>query len=179
MKESNTKTKERIEWRRTKVNELVVKGFSQVEIARMLQISEPTISRDIEYLRESANETIRNHIQKKLPYEYTKCISGLEEIIKEGWQIAINADKKGDSKEKLQSLSLIKDTYNTKMDLLTNASLLQDSIKYVEESKQNLLSNKNENSNIDYSNDIQGSTEINNNEIRSSSQSEQQYNQVY
>jgi hypothetical protein len=30
----------------------------------MLQISEPTISRDIEYLRKRADETIKNHIQK-------------------------------------------------------------------------------------------------------------------
>ena len=169
MKESNTKTQDRLEWRRNKVSELSVKGFSQAEIARMLQISEPTISRDIEYLREAANETIRNHIQKKLPYEYTKCISGLEEIIKEGWQIAINADKTGNTKDKLQSLALIKDTYNTKMDLLTNASLLQDSIKYVE---QNNKKEKLE------GNGLEGFTEDNNNnsnEIRESNQ----YNQVY
>ncbi len=137
MKESKTKFKERLEWRRDKVFELSVKGFSQVEISRMLQISEPTISRDITLLKDNANETIKNHIQKKLPYEYTKCIQGLEEIIKEGWIIATNADKKGDTREKLQSLALIKDTYNTKMDLLTNASLLQDSIKFVEEIKSN------------------------------------------
>ena len=39
--------KDRIIWRRNKVQELSVKGFSQTEIARMLQISEPTISRDL------------------------------------------------------------------------------------------------------------------------------------
>src|SRR5215207_4547821 len=103
MKESNTKLKDRLEWRRSKVSELSVKGFSQAEIARMLQISEPTISRDIEFLRESANETIRNHIQGKLPCEYTKCIQGLEEIIKEGWVIATQAEKTGNTKDKLQS----------------------------------------------------------------------------
>ena len=173
MRQTNTKKQQQLEWRRNKIDELSVKGFSQSEIARMLDIDRSAVSRDIEYLREAANETIRNHIQKKLPYEYTKCISGLEEIIKESWIICINADKKGDTREKLQSLSLIKDTYNTKMDLLTNASLLQDSIKYVEESKQNFLSNKKEN----LENGLEGSTEDNNNnsnEIR-----ESQYNQVY
>ena len=39
--------KDKIIWRRNKVQELSVKGFSQTEIARMLQISEPTISRDL------------------------------------------------------------------------------------------------------------------------------------
>src|SRR5215207_7992298 len=178
MKESNTKTKERIQWRRNKVQELSVKGFTQAEIARMLQISEPTISRDIDYLKELANETIRNHIQKTLPYQYTKCIQGLEEIIKESWIIATNAGKDGDIREKVSSLALIKDTYNTKMDLLTNASLLQESIKFVEEQSKQNLSNKKEN--IDQDIDIQGSTEINSNinnsnEIRES----EQYNEVY
>ena len=72
MKESSTNMKDnnsinKITWRRNKVQELTIKGFSQAEIARMLQISEPTISRDIDYLKQQANETIRNHIQKKLP----------------------------------------------------------------------------------------------------------------
>jgi hypothetical protein len=157
-----------VEWRRNKVNELSIKGFNQAEIARMLKIPKSTISRDIEYLREIANDTIRNHIQQKLPYEYSKCISGLEEIIKESWIVVAHSEKIGNTKDKLQSLALIKDTYNTKMDLLRNASLLQDSIKFVEESKQNLSSKK---ENIDQSNnDIQGSTEDNITE---------QYNQVF
>ena len=48
------------------------------------------------------------------------------------------------------------------MDLLTNASLLQDSIKFVSETKlkQN-LSNKKDNNIIDSNSDIQGSTEDN------------------
>jgi hypothetical protein len=175
MKESNTNMKDNnnnneITWRRNKVQELSIKGFSQAEISRMLQISEPTISRDIEYLKQIANETIRNHIQNKLPYEYSKCISGLEEIIKESWIVVAHSEKIGNNKDKLQSLALIKDTYNTKMDLLTNASLLQDSIKFVSETKQNLSSKK---ENIDQSNnDVQGSAETNND-------TEEQYNQVF
>ena len=93
MKESNTKTKDKIIWRRNKVNELSIKGFSQAEISRMLQLSEATISKDITFLKEEAKETIKNHIHDKLPYEYKKCISGLEEIIKESWIVATKADK--------------------------------------------------------------------------------------
>jgi hypothetical protein len=127
-----------VEWRRNKVQELSVKGFNQAEITRMLKIPKSTISRDIEYLREQSKKSIKEHINDKLPYEYNKCISGLEEIIKEGWIVATNAEKTGNNKDKLQSLTLIKDTYSTKMDLLTNASLLQDSIKFVEENKGKL-----------------------------------------
>lgn len=168
MKQRNTKTKDKIIWRRNKVNELSIKGFSQAEISRMLQISEATISKDIAFLKEEAKETIKNHIHDKLPYEYKKCISGLEEIIKESWIVATKADKIGNNKDKLQSLALIKDTYNTKMDLLTNAWLLQDSIKFVTETKQN-LSNKKENN---IQSDIQRSAE-------DYTDTEQQFNQVF
>ena len=72
-------------------------------------------------MREQATKTIKNHIEDRLPYEYNKCLQGLEEIIKESWIIATKADKTGDTKDKLQSLALIKECYSTKMDLLTNA----------------------------------------------------------
>jgi hypothetical protein len=172
MEQTRTKTEQQIEWRRNKVFELSVKGFSQAEISRMLEIHKVTISRDISYLREQSKKNIKNHIEGKIPLEYSKCISGLEEIIKESWIVATHAEKIGNNKDKLQSLALIKDTYNTKMDLLTNASLLQDSIKFVEESKQN-LSSKKENNIIDQSNnDIQGTTEDNTTES-------EQYNKVF
>ena len=58
------------------------------------------------------------------------------------------------------------------MDLLTNASLLQDSIKFVSETKQNLSNNK-VNNTVDSNNDIQGSTETNNDT------EEEQFNQVF
>jgi hypothetical protein len=171
MGQSSTKTEQHIEWRRNKVFELLVKGFSQAEIGRMLEIPKVTISRDISYLREQSKKNIKEHISDKLPLEYNKCISGLEEIIKESWNVAAQADKNRNTKDKLQSLALIKDTYNTKMDLLTNASLLQDSIKFVSETKQNLSNNK-KNNTIDSNSDIQRLTEDN------SDQSEQ-FNQVY
>ncbi len=173
MKQTSTKKQQQIEWRRNKIDELTVKGFSQSEIAKMLEINKSIVSKDIVFLKEEAKETIKNHIQEKLPYEYKKCISGLEEIIKEAWTIAINAEKTGNTREKLSSLALIKDTYNTKMDLLTNASLLQDSIKFVEQSRQN-LSDKNDN--IEHSNGVQGPSKT----LSSTEEdNQQQHNQIF
>jgi hypothetical protein len=142
-----------------------------------LKIPKVTISRDVAYLREQSKKNIEQHISDKLPYEYSKCISGLEEIIKESWIIVAHTEKIGNTKDKLQSLALIKDTYNTKMDLLTNASLLQDSIKFVTETKLKNLSNKKKDNNIDYSsNDIQRPTAE---DYPSKESTINQYNQVY
>jgi DNA-binding NarL/FixJ family response regulator len=49
-KVQETSTKMQVEWRTRQVFELSSKGQSQTEIARTLQISESTISRDLDYL---------------------------------------------------------------------------------------------------------------------------------
>jgi predicted transcriptional regulator len=59
-----------IEWRRSKVQELSSQGYSQSEISRMLQISQPTINRDLTYLRQQAKDNIKKYIDERLPEEY-------------------------------------------------------------------------------------------------------------
>lgn len=71
-----------LEWRRSKVLELSSQGHSQPEIARILQVSQPTINRDITYLRQKAQENLQKHIQEKLPEEYQRCLTGMKPSIK-------------------------------------------------------------------------------------------------
>ena len=48
---------EQLEWRRSKVVEMRARGMSQIEIARELQVSEASISSDMQYLRSQAKQT--------------------------------------------------------------------------------------------------------------------------
>ena len=66
-----------IEWRRSKVQELTSQGYNQSEISKILQISKPTITRDIQYLSKCAKENIKKYINERLPEEYEKCLVGL------------------------------------------------------------------------------------------------------
>ena len=72
-----------LEWRRSKVQELASQGYNQSEISRILQISQPTITRDITYLRQQAKSNIKRYIDERLPEEYEKCLVGLNAITKE------------------------------------------------------------------------------------------------
>ena len=136
MEQRSTKMKQlQIEWRRSKVLELSAKGNSQAEISRILNIPKTTINRDIDYLRTLAKENIKQHIEERLPYEFEQCLQGITQIIQQAWTISENAGDKN-KREKLQSLSLAKDCYAIKMDLLTNSNLLKDSINFVEQSKK-------------------------------------------
>ena len=79
-----------IEWRRSKVLELSSHGYNQSDISRILQISQPTISRDLHYLEEQARNNIRHHTDRKLTFEYDKCIVALNSIQRKVWEISEN-----------------------------------------------------------------------------------------
>jgi hypothetical protein len=55
---------------------------------------------------------------------------GLTAISKEAWNTAQNTE---DKREKIQALSLAKDCYSMKLDLLTNATVVDDAIRFVTE----------------------------------------------
>jgi predicted transcriptional regulator len=125
---------QQIEWRRSKVMELTSQGYSQVEISKTLQISEPTISRDIDYLRSQSKQKIRKYIDEILPNEYEKCLVGITSILKEAWNTSQNAENK---REKIHALSLAKECYPMKLELLTNATVVDDAIRFVSDYSNN------------------------------------------
>jgi hypothetical protein len=122
-----SRVERQIEWRRNKVAELDSQSRSQTEIANILHVSVGTINNDISYLREQAKYNIRKYIDEKLPYEYERCVIGLNEIIKEAWDTANTEDRK----TKIQALSLAKDAYAMKLELLTNATVVDDAIRFI------------------------------------------------
>ena len=140
-----------LEWRRSKVLELSSQGHSQPEIARILQISQPTVNRDIGYLRGQARQNLQKHIQDKLPEEYQNCMTGINQVLKICWDIVnksrnvTNNDNNGkivttmtDNKTVLQALALINDCNKYKMDLTTNGVVITDAIKFVQTNKDKL-----------------------------------------
>jgi hypothetical protein len=120
---------ERLEWRRNKVLELSSQGHSQPEIARILQVGLATVNRDISYLRQQAKTNIKRYIDERLPEEYDKCMVGITSILREAWNTSANAE---DKREKIQALSLAKECYAMKLDLLTNATVVDDAIRFVD-----------------------------------------------
>jgi IS30 family transposase len=97
-------TKMQVDWRRRQVFELSSKGQSQTEIARTLQMSESTISRDLYYIRQQAKTNIKRYIYERLPEEYEKCLVGLTAILREAWN---TSQQPQDKREKIQALSLV------------------------------------------------------------------------
>ena len=95
-----------------------------------MQVGLATINRDISYLRNQAKTNIKKYIDERLPEEYEKCLVGLNAITREAWNTAQNTE---DKREKIQALSLAKECYSMKLDLLTNATVVDDAIRLVSE----------------------------------------------
>ena len=126
VEQQKEKENDRIDWRRSKVQELSSQGHSQRDIAQMLQVSNGTVNKDLFILRQQAKDNIKRYIDERLPEEYEKCLVGLNAITKEAWNTAHAAE---DKREKIQALSLAKECYSMKMDLLTNATVVDDAIR--------------------------------------------------
>jgi hypothetical protein len=119
---------EQLQWRRAKVQELCSKGYVQREISQILQVGLATVNRDISYLRNQAKSNIKRYIDERLRKEYKKCMVGLNAITKEAWNTAQTTE---DKREKIHALSLAKECYSMKLDLLTNATVVDDAIRFV------------------------------------------------
>jgi hypothetical protein len=105
------------------------KGESnQSEIVRILQVDLSIISIDVDHLRQEAKYNIKRYIDERLLEEYEKCLAGLNAITKEAWSTANQTE---DKREKIQALSLAKECYSMKTDLLTNATVVDDAIRFV------------------------------------------------
>ncbi|MFL6400911.1 MAG: hypothetical protein ACJ72J_15205 [Nitrososphaeraceae archaeon] len=84
---------------------------------------------------QQSKTNIRKYIDYLLPEEYEKCLVGLNAITKEAWNTAQSTE---DKREKIQALSLAKECYSMKLDLLTNATVVDDAIRFVsQKSKEN------------------------------------------
>ena len=168
--------KDLIEWRREKVLLLVSQGYSQREIADKIKVSLGTVNKDISYLRDQAKDNIKKYVDEKIPEEYEKCLIGLNSILRESWTISENAI---DKREKIEALKLARDCYSMRLDLLTNSNVINDSIRFIEKSKQNLFTKKENIKQDNNSNDIQRSSEDYSVKESEQQQQPEQYNQVY
>ena len=135
-----TRHRQQLQWRRDHVQELSSKGLTERQIAKELQLSQGTIHRDLAILKLRAKKQISKYIDEQLPAEYHKCLIGLNFILKRAWELA--SDRRSENREKLQAMVLVKDCYAMKLDLLSNATVIERAIKFVDRHRGSIPQNK-------------------------------------
>ena len=128
------------------------RGMSQIEIASELQVSEASISSDMQYLHSQAKESIKEYVTEHLPEQYQVCLTALDTILKHAFDILETSD---DNREKLQAMQVFKDTHLVKLELLSNATTIDSALNYIrnrqqqEEEHKRLASEIDDNNNND------------------------------
>jgi hypothetical protein len=129
MKMTQEQERNLINLRRSKILELLSKGHTnQAEIGKKLHISEPTVSRDIKFLKEQAQEELQTHIQERLPLEYARAMTGMNNVLKRASEILDHAT---DNKVKLEAMKLLMDLYKSVMSLATDGGIVERAMKIV------------------------------------------------
>jgi hypothetical protein len=121
---------ERLQWRRNKVLELSSEGRSQPQIASILHVGLGTINRDLQYLKRLAKANISKYINETLPLEYETCLIGLNAILSKTCDIANN--NSSSERDRLQAISVGMEAYRMKIDLLTNATVVERAVQFVD-----------------------------------------------
>jgi hypothetical protein len=127
----SNKVEQRLQWRRDKVRELSVKGLNQRQIASILKVGLTSVNEDLQYLRLQAKDNITKYVNEYLPAEYENCLEGLNNILTEAWRMSLDGEKR----EKIQALSLAKECYAMKLDLLSSATVTDRAVRFVDRNR--------------------------------------------
>jgi hypothetical protein len=118
-----------LQWRRDQVIELRGIGLTYAEIAQKLKVSTSSlIGDDMQYLREQARENIKKYTTERLPEQYQICLHALDTVLKNAFVIMTQSH---DNREKLQALSLFKETHLEIIALQSNATTIDSALNYI------------------------------------------------
>jgi DNA-binding Lrp family transcriptional regulator len=125
-----------ISLRQSKIVELLAQGYTnQSEIAHKLNVSEPTVSRDIQFINRQAQENLRFHVERRIPFEIEKCYIGLNLVLRKAFEITNQENAK--ISEKVAALQVILTTYDKMWEVTSGRPVLKEVIdKFKTKQKQ-------------------------------------------
>jgi predicted transcriptional regulator len=99
-----------VDSRRDRVKELLVKGYSQAEISNTIRISQPTVSRDLQYINDQSRKKIDMRYIEDIVSHYSMTFLHLDLLTRNLWKIVNHPKTKDYAKlkalEQLQECSL-------------------------------------------------------------------------
>jgi predicted transcriptional regulator len=132
---THKKYRKQIDWRRNKVRELLIRGYSQYEISNTLHLSQPTISRDIGFIRkQNTSAEKRKNLAYRYYYEQQNALDGVGELMKNLWLIIDNP--KIQVKERMKAMNLIMHCYYMRSKLLKSDAINKEFLDYTEKVKR-------------------------------------------
>ena len=134
-----------ISLRQSKIVELLAQGHTnQSEIASKINVSEPTVSRDMQFLNRQAQENLKFHVERRMPFEIEKCYIGLNLVLRKAFEITNLENAK--ISEKVAALQVVLTTYDKMWEVVSGRPVLKEIIdkfktkqKQIEEAANEIL----------------------------------------
>ena len=125
-----------ISLRQSKIVELLAQGHTnQSEIASKINVSEPTVSRDMQFLNRQAQENLKFHVERRMPFEIEKCYIGLNLVLRKAFEITNLENAK--ISEKVAALQVVLTTYDKMWEVVSGRPVLKEIIdKFKTKQKQ-------------------------------------------
>jgi orotate phosphoribosyltransferase-like protein len=120
------------QWRRQKILDLKIQGYSQVEIAKELQLSNHVVSSDVSWLREQAAKTIKEVIDREIPATYQEAKETYRAIKYRDWKMANVGKEEKDPKQEIAGLNLVLEATDREVHLATDYETINDALETVE-----------------------------------------------
>jgi hypothetical protein len=108
----------KIDQRRKEVASLLAQSLTERQIAAQLNISQPTINRDIQVLKQMSQQFVYDLARSDLSYYYKQSLDGIQEAMKEAWIIYRSTNESVQVKDRLNALRIIVDCNVKKFELL-------------------------------------------------------------
>ena len=103
--------------RLAKVTSLYSKGLNQEEIAFELHVDQSTVSRNLQLIKQEARKQVEKYLREDILLEYPRYMTGSNEITRRLWEIVQNENTT--TKEKMNALSQLTQSYNSRLQTLT------------------------------------------------------------
>ena len=138
---THKKYQKQIDWRRNKVHELLIRGYFQYEISNTLHLSQPTVSRDIGFIKSQRSSAAKTKdIAHRYYHEQQNALDGVAELMKNLWLIIDNP--KIQVKEKIKAMNLMLHCCYMRLKLVDSEVLLKDFYEHAEKVKSDEEANK-------------------------------------
>jgi len=95
------------------------KGYSQSEIAHKLNVNQSTVSTDLAEIRKKTRNSLDLYVKDEIPNEFQIYISGLNQIIKNLWEMVEDEENARITiKDRVYLLSLLMQCYSRRIEML-------------------------------------------------------------
>lgn len=108
-----------MDYRRDRIKQLLVKGYSQEEISKALRISQPTVSRDLEYINDGLRKKIDIKTVEDVISHYYMTLLQLDELTGCLWRIIMNSKTK--DYDKLRAMKQLEECSTQRLLLVDRA----------------------------------------------------------